>query len=452
MTDNKIFSFQVKGLSCKSCVCFVTEKISQIKEVKEVNVSLHKNELVVSGDFGESSEEEVRGLLNEKIKAKGYELFTAGTLPSANKKEEFKIAIPVALGFISLFILLQKIGIVNLLNVSKVTYGTAFAVGLIASVSTCMAVVGGLLLSISATYAKEGQKAGPQILFHIGRIVSFFLLGGAIGALGSTFQLGTHGTLIIGAIVALVMLIMGINLLDVFHFTKKLQPAMPGFVSKRALSISKFNHSLTPLVAGIATFFLPCGFTQSMQIYTLSTGNFLSGGLTMLSFALGTLPVLALISFGSFSIQNSPKRGYLFKSAGLVIIAFALFNLTNSLALARTPQNKNYQEKNYTPVNAETLSLNNVTVENGVQIVKIEAKGGFSPKKSIAKADIPTILRFTTNGTFDCSSSVRIPSLNISKSLPLSGQTDIKIPAQKAGTLSGTCGMGMYRFEVEFRN
>ena len=128
------------------------------------------------------------------------------------------------------------------------------------------------------------------------------------------------------------MLILGINLLDIFHWTKQLQPSMPKFLSQKALDVTKINHTLTPALAGIATFFLPCGFTQSMQIYTLSTDSFLKGGLTMLSFALGTLPMLALVSFSSFSIQNSSKSGVFFKSAGLIVIVFALFNVINSLA------------------------------------------------------------------------------------------------------------------------
>jgi sulfite exporter TauE/SafE len=70
-----------------------------------------------------------------------------------------------------------------------------------------------------------------------------------------------------------------------------------------------------------------------MQIYTLSTGNFLHGGLTMFSFALGTLPVLALVSFSSFSIHNSSQASIFFKTAGLIVIMFALFNLLSSLVV-----------------------------------------------------------------------------------------------------------------------
>ncbi len=97
-------------------------------------------------------------------------------------------------------------------------------------------------------------------------------------------------------------------------------------------------------------------------------------------------------------------------------------------------------------------NANNVTVVDGKQIVEISAKGGYQPRTSIAKAGIPTIIRFNTSGTFDCSSSVRIPSMNISKSLPQSGTTDIDIGTQEVTTLQGTCGMGMYPFEIQFKS
>ena len=101
---------------------------------------------------------------------------------------------------------------------------------------------------------------------------------------------------------------------------------------------------------------------------------------------------------------------------------------------------------------APIANANNVTIVDGKQIIELNAKGGFNPEKSIAKAGIPTILRFNTKNTFDCSSSIRIPSMNISKNLPQTGSTDIDIGIQQVATLQGTCGMGMYPFEVEFQS
>lgn len=92
--------------------------------------------------------------------------------------------------------------------------------------------------------------------------------------------------------------------------------------------------------------------------------------------------------------------------------------------------------------------VTNVTMVDGTQIITITAKGGYAPATSTAKAGIPTILRFKTSGSYDCSSSILIPSLKISKDLPATGTTDVDIGSLTPGTLSGTCSMGMYRFSV----
>ncbi len=104
------------------------------------------------------------------------------------------------------------------------------------------------------------------------------------------------------------------------------------------------------------------------------------------------------------------------------------------------------------PTNTESVTQN-VSTANDKQIIEIDAKGGYSPRMSIAKANVPTILRVKTSSTFDCSSSLRIPALSYSKNLPPSGTTDIEIPAQAAGsTLKALCSMGMYNFSVEFKS
>lgn len=93
----------------------------------------------------------------------------------------------------------------------------------------------------------------------------------------------------------------------------------------------------------------------------------------------------------------------------------------------------------------------NVTTENGKQIVTIDAKGKYLPRATLAKADVPTVLRVRTNGTFDCTSALTIPSLNYQKDLPPTGITEIELPPQKAdSSLKGRCAMGMYNFTVKF--
>ncbi len=326
-------TLHVSGMHCNACVLMTESELMDVPYISRAKTSLKNHSVEITGDFGDKSKETIAGELTHVLQKHGYAL-SVEKIQKQKNWADFAIAIPLALGFAALFVVLQKIGLINLVTTSNVSYGTAFVIGIIASLSSCMAVVGGLVLSMSATFAKEGDRVRPQVLFHLGRLASFFVLGGAIGMIGSAFQLGGVGSLVLSVIVALVMFILGINLLDVFHGAKRFQPSMPKFLSRHALGVTKINHTLTPLLVGIATFFLPCGFTQSMQIYALSTGSFAKGGLTMLFFALGTLPVLALISFSSFSIQNSSKAGVFFKTAGLIVIMFALFNLMNALVAA----------------------------------------------------------------------------------------------------------------------
>ena len=95
--------------------------------------------------------------------------------------------------------------------------------------------------------------------------------------------------------------------------------------------------------------------------------------------------------------------------------------------------------------------INNVSIVDGKQIIDITAKGKYNPRVTQAKADMPTTIKVGTNGTYDCTAALTIPSLNYSTNLPASGTTEIEVPPQKAGTsLKGICSMGMYSFAINF--
>lgn len=96
-------------------------------------------------------------------------------------------------------------------------------------------------------------------------------------------------------------------------------------------------------------------------------------------------------------------------------------------------------------------SVDNVSIVDGKQVVIIDAKGGYFPRITAAKAGVPTIIKVNTSGTFDCSSFLVIPKLDYRKNLPLSGETLVEVPSQEAGsTLQGLCSMGMYNFQIRF--
>jgi len=326
------YEYHVIGMHCPACELLIEKKIGKLEIIKNADAVLGSKKLYLETGT-DISKDELLAKVNEIIKPHGYEI----SLERIRHKVNFRdlaIGFVIAAVIVGIFFLIQKLGIANILGGKSMSFALVFLIGVVASLSSCMALVGGLVLSISSSYAKGKDRIWPLILFHGARIIGFFLLGGAIGLIGIAFKL-TPGFYFTASIVLfIVMLILGINLLDIFPFFRKLQLKMPKSLSKRITGAEKIGNKFVPLLLGILTFFLPCGFTQSMQINAMASGNFLQGGLIMLIFALGTLPVLALISFTSVKFSHSLKSGIFFKTAGFIVIFFAIFNFLSALTAA----------------------------------------------------------------------------------------------------------------------
>jgi sulfite exporter TauE/SafE/copper chaperone CopZ len=317
-------------MHCKACEILLETELAKDPDVTEVKADLaHKQVLVTTKS--NIDEQTLAKNLNLLVQKNGYILTNDKSLETKNYSEITQ-ALVIALVIGSIFFSLQKLGLANWFSGFQSGFALAFVVGLVASISSCMAVVGGLVLSISASLAKQNQtNFNPQktksthLLFHLGRLAGFFILGGILGLSGTLFTLNSTASTILSVVVALVMLGLGLNLINLFNWTGKMQISLPTSWSKKLFAKPK-NTQIGAVLLGTATFFLPCGFTQSMQIYALSTGSFLTGALTMFVFALGTLPVLALISFSSFNFSQSKFAGLFLKTAGFLVIGFALFN------------------------------------------------------------------------------------------------------------------------------
>ena len=137
------------------------------------------------------------------------------------------------------------------------------------------------------------------------------------------------------------------------------------------------------------------------------------------------------------------------KSNLIIILATIVAVAAIFFAIKYSGEESLFPSYGYTSNTAEE-NINNVYIVDGKQIVEIKAKGGYRPEHSTAKAGIPTILRLDTSGTFDCTSIVRIPSMNINQNLPMTGITDINLGVQGISTLQGTCGTGTYPFDIKF--
>lgn len=217
---------------------------------------------------------------------------------------------------------------------SAVSISTAFVAGLVAATSSCLAVTGGLLLSVSAAWSESMGKAShwekfrPQLFFNIGRLAGYFLLGGLVGVIGQSISLSTHGKGLLTVILAVVMIVLGLNMLQLIPKRFCRLPIKSSLTRRLANS----RNPAAPLLLGALTFFLPCGFTQSMQLIALGTGSFLAGGLLMLSFALGTLPSLIGISALSSFLEGRAARIFLSLS-GAFVLFLGITNIESGMLL-----------------------------------------------------------------------------------------------------------------------
>lgn len=322
----KNITLHVSGTHCASCKILIEDILNEQVGIKNTQVNL-KQETVSFDSELTLDKEKLAEMLSKKVQQNGYTF-------SVEKKEKVKKdngviwqALPIGLAFLALFFLLQKSGILNFGISGTATPVTSFIIGLVASVSSCLAVVGGLVLSLSATVSQDKvSDTKPMFLFHGGRLIGFALLGGVLGAVGQAISVSVNFGAILGLLASVAMIVLGLNLVGVFENSTLTLPS--GIFT----FFRKVEHeTLTPLLLGIGTFFLPCGFTQSMQIAALSSGSFASGMLIMFAFALGTLPMLVLLSFGSASFAHGKHAQLFFKSSGIVVIGLGIFALLTGL-------------------------------------------------------------------------------------------------------------------------
>lgn len=444
---NKI-TIPIKGMHCRSCELLIEEKLKEIPEVKNVQVSYKKSEATIYSkkqlDLFETTK------INRAIQEAGYEVGVddSESWISKNPSEYADLALSFII-LLSLYYFAKGLGLFNISfnSGNPSSLFVVLIVGLTAGVSTCMALVGGLVLGISARHSEKhpeatpSQKFRPHLYFNLGRIASYFLLGGAIGLIGKAFQLSGMSLGILTIVVGLVMLMMGLQLTEMFPRLSNGGLTLPSSVSKffgiKKHHEKEYSH-MNSAIVGALTFFLPCGFTQAMQLYAMSTGNFLSGALIMGTFAIGTAPGLLGIG-GLTSVLKGTFAKKFFKFAGLLVIALSLFNISNGANLTgwKPALKRNIGAE-------ESVNDPNVTLENGVQIVKMDQlAGGYKPNRFTIKKGIPVKWIINSKKPDSCAASILAPKIGVKKFLEL-GENIIEFTPKETGEIKFSCTMGMY--------
>lgn len=335
---------------------------------------------------------------------------------------------------------------------AKLTLGISILIGFAASLSSCLAVVGGIVIAFSEKYSggeSDNFWAGsvwPNVKFHIGRILTFFALGGALGLIGGKISLGGNFVSAYTIIIAFVMAWLGLNILGILPSISALGIRPPKSFTKYLVRTEKSEHGAAPFILGGLTFFLPCGFTQSMQILSLASGSFWAGAGNLFFFALGTAPVLLALGMAA-SWARFEKISFLNKAAGILVILFAAYTFNSGLALLSTNKLAN---KEIIKANGKAnISEDNSAVStNAMQKVEMKITSrGFEPSLLKVKSNIPVQFAINGDGATGCTNRIVIPDLGIEKDIK-KGENIIEFTPKKIGPIAYSCWMGMVRGKI----
>lgn len=437
-TDHsKLLVLYVGGMHCANCEVIIEGRLRAVPGVTTASVSMRTRQARIAHD-GTVTVDMLRAAL-------GDEEYTLQLEPNGNdaEKQDFALILFAALLLGGGFLFLNSQGLIpaGIAIPDKLSYGFAFLIGLVASVSTCMAVAGGLLVAIAARYNEShahlsaSARFAPHLFFNVGRVLSYTGFGAVIGALGSAFSLPPIANAILVAVAALVMVILGLRMLNIFPGMHWLMPSMPKAMSHRIQS-TRTGTAGGAFLFGASTFFLPCGFTQALQLYVLAQGSPMTGALTMLAFSLGTLPALLSLSAVSSLVTGAAQRRFV-RFAGAAVILVGLASLPSAWTLAlnagivTAPQEENA---------ASTAAIR----MDGKQVVTMSIVGlDYHPNVFKVVAGAPVEWRINSEQARGCAQMLLAPDFGVRTVLSATETNIITFTPRTPGEFHFNCGMGM---------
>jgi sulfite exporter TauE/SafE/copper chaperone CopZ len=424
-------------MTCNSCETIIQKGLKKIPGVIKVQADYRKSKVHIIYDLTLVAKKN----LIETIERLGYEVIgNPQKLNSRNKKDSedsIDFGKLLVLGIIIYFVYqtLQNMGIDFLPQVSQnMGYGILFVVGLLTSLH-CIAMCGGINLSQCVTGkfggdSKNIAKLKPSLLYNAGRVISYTLIGGIVGALGSVISFSGWAKGIVAVFAGIMMLIMGLNMLNVFPALRRLNPRMPKIF--RRLAGQKASRG--PFIVGLLNGLMPCGPLQAMQLYALGTGSIIVGAASMFFFSLGTVPLMfGLGAISSFLSGNFTRK--MMKTSAVLVMVLGIIMLNRGLGLSGIS------------VFASSPGTT-ASIKGDIQIVTTNLDSGRYTPITVQKGiPVKWIIEVDQGDLNGCNNPLTIPKYNYTKELQY-GKNVIEFVPEKTGNIVYTCWMGMIRSNI----
>lgn len=427
----------IDGMTCVNCENRIEKKLRSLHGVIDAKVSYANGQVKIRFDEGKTAlyeiEQVIENLDYKVLHEKSHKQPKNGILKF----------IGVIVVLIALFMIINTFGGFNFFNLfptakAGMGYGMLFLIGLLTSIH-CVAMCGGINLSQCVRPAevnvveKKAANLRPSFLYNLGRVISYTIVGGIVGAIGSVVSFSGSAKGIVAIIAGVFMIIMGLNMLGIFPWLRKFNPRMPKIFARK---INEQKRSNSPFYVGLLNGLMPCGPLQAMQIYALSTGNPVKGALSMLLFSLGTVPLM----FGLGAVSSVLNKKFTSKmmtvSAALVLI-LGVFMFTNGMNLSGFSM-PNFNE-NQGAVAVISGNTQTVTTKLGTN----------SYEPIVVKQGIPVkwIITAEEDNLNSCNGEILIPKYGIDQKLNV-GENVIEFTPTQSGTVPVSCWMGMIHSSI----
>ncbi len=429
--------FFVKGMTCKSCESLITNNVMKVNGVKEFKVNYSNGKAEVVYDINKT---DVRKIVRA-VEEKGYE---AEERPEARHTDSRWKSAGTILGFAVVILGAYIIAQSSFISVVP-EFGTnaslllIFTVGLLTGFH-CIGMCGGFMVSYTTKNAMAEQDGGkkrlnvrPHLSYSAGKLISYTIVGATFGLIGSffTFSGPMRGVMAVAA--GILMIIMGLNMLNIFPFLRKVNFSGLGFLGKRTGGRNK-----GPFTLGLFTGLMPCGPLIAMELYAAGTGSILLGAAALLVFGLGTLPVMN--GFGaaiSMLSMNFTKR--ILKVSAVIVMVLGIIMLSRGMTLSGVGFNLNSVSASLAPASGQDTA----SLAGGIQEINMTVtSGGWTPDKFVLKKGTPVRWNIDVKQLTGCNKEIIVPAYNLDIKLK-QGLNVVEFTPTSEGTVSWSCWMGM---------
>ena len=215
-----------------------------------------------------------------------------------------------------------------------------FITGLFGGFGHCIGMCGPLVASYSM--AIQTKSIIPHLLYNLGRVTTYSIMGGFMGFTGSfvtlshTFQ-QLQKSIMIGA--GVVIILMGLSMTGLIPLIKYLETRINAapFIVKLTKMFSPSLTTGTFYPMGIVLGFIPCGLVYTGLITAARMGmetdnhleGLIKGVIIMVLFGIGTMP--ALLLFGKIiTILSAKTRKKLYRISALVVIIMGVLFIVHA--------------------------------------------------------------------------------------------------------------------------